>query len=527
MMRDFQQPGRSEALGTEGMVAASHPAASLAAYDILRAGGNAVDAAICASAVLAVVEPTQTGIGGDCFALLMRDGDDAPVALNGSGWAPADATPELFGAEGAPIAGANAVTVPGAVAAWERLLADYGTFELARLLEPAIRYAADGYIVTERLARDWRRQIGKLQSNQAAAATFLRDGEALDAGDRHRQPGLAKALRSIAQDGAAAFYRGWIAEDIVASLRELGGVHRLDDFAELAPEYVTPISTAYRGYDLWECPPNGQGLVPLVMANVLGGFDLAVLPSVGAERYHLQAEASRLAYAERDAYIADPRSGGVPVAALLSAAHAGELRARISRSSRIVALDPPPLPEHRDTVYLAVVDRAGCAVSFINSIYDDFGGGIVAKESGMVLHNRGEGFVRDAGHPNVIAGRKRPMHTIIPAMLAKGGKPVMPFGVTGAHFQPAGQMQLLSNLLDYGMPVQLAIDQPRMFARGDSFELETTVPESVATGLRALGHRPTRAVNPLGTAQAIWIDRRRGLLRGGADSRRDGIALGW
>jgi gamma-glutamyltranspeptidase/glutathione hydrolase len=527
MMRDFQQPGRSEALGTEGMVAASHPAASLAAYDVLRAGGNAVDAAICASAVLAVVEPTQTGIGGDCFALLMRDGDPIPVAMNGSGWAPADATPALFGAEGAPIVGANAVTVPGAVAAWERLLADYGTFEFARVLAPAIHYATDGYIVTERLARDWMRQISKLQSNEAAAACFLRDGKALAAGDRHRQPRLAEALRSIARAGATAMYDGWIADDIIASLRELGGIHRPDDFAELTPEYVTPISTAYRGYDLWECPPNGQGLVPLIMANVIEGFDLAAMPAIGAERYHLQAEVSRLAYAERDAYIADPRNGSVPVAALLSAAHADDLRARISRSSRISPLDPPPLPEHRDTVYLAVVDRDGLAVSFINSIYDDFGGGIVAKESGIVLHNRGEGFVRDAGHPNVIAGRKRPMHTIIPAILAKRGNPIMPFGVTGAHFQPAGQMQLLSNLVDYGMSVQAAIDQPRMFARGDSFELETTVPESVVTNLRALGHRPTRAVNPLGTAQAVWIDRERGLLRGGADSRRDGIALGW
>lgn len=524
--RDFQYPGRSEALGENGMVASSHPAASLAAYDVLRAGGNAIDAAVSAAAVLAVVEPTQTGIGGDCFALVMRKGDRIPVALNGAGWAPAAASADLFGGM-SQVSGPNAVTIPGAVAAWERLVQDFGSFDFARLLEPAIRFARDGYIVTERLARDWGRQVEKLSANGSAAKTFLRSGLPLNTGDRHYQPQLASALEAIARKGSEVFYRGWIAEDIVASLRNLGGVHRLDDFAEFSPEYVVPIHTTYRGYDVWQCPPSGQGLVSLIALNVLEGYDVSACPPISVDRYHLMAEACRLAYAERDAYIADPHHSKVPTESLLSTAHAASLRELIDRKGRIVDLTPPKLPEHRDTVYLSVVDKNQCAVSFINSIYDDFGGGIVTEKSGIVLHNRGEGFVLEPGHPNIIAGRKRPMHTIIPAMVAKDNQPVMPFGVTGAHFQPAGQVQILTNIIDFDMPVQMAIDQPRIFPRGDSFELEETVPPPIMEGLSALGHTPKLAVNPLGTAQAIWIDREKGILRGGADSRRDGLAIGW
>lgn len=506
------------------MVAASHPAASLAAYDVLKEGGNAVDAAVCAAAVLAVVEPTQTGIGGDCFALIMRDGE--PIAMNGAGWAPKAASPEVFGAS-TQISGANAVTVPGAIAAWERLVQDHGTFDFARLLRPAICFAREGYLVTERLARDWARQRDKLNSNEAASATFLPGGEPPLAGERHFQPGLAKALEAIAKNGSSAFYRGWIAEDIVATLQALGGVHQLEDFAEFIPEYVKAIKSNYRGFDIWQCPPSGQGLVSLIAFNILEGFDLTAHDPISVERYHLMAEACRFGYAERDAYIADTRFSKVPSESLLSRKHANDLRNLISGYRRIARLDPPKLPAHRDTVYLAVVDRTQLAVSFINSIYDDFGGGIVSLNSGVVLHNRGEGFVLERGHPNVIAGRKRPMHTIIPSMVSHDGKPVMPFGVTGAHFQPAGQVQVLTNIIDFDMTVQMAIDQPRIFPRGDSFELESTVPREIADGLRALGHAPKLAVNPLGTAQAIWIDRRKGILRGGADSRRDGIAMGW
>jgi gamma-glutamyltranspeptidase/glutathione hydrolase len=528
--RNFELPGRSEALGANGMVATSHPAATLAALDVLRAGGNAVDAAVCAAAMQAVVEPTQTGIGGDCFVLLMRPGEPTPVALSGAGIAPAAATLDWFldrGFRDIPIESPHAVTVPGAVAAWERIVRDHGRLDLARLLGPAVAAAAEGCPVPERLARDWGRQVDKLGRNAAAAAGFLFGGKPPRPGTIHRQPALAETLRSIARHGARAFYEGPIAEALVRTLRGLGGLHTVEDFAGFAPDYVAPISVNYRGWDLWECPPSGQGVVPLMMMKALEGFDLSAWDPVSVERFHVQAEIGRQAYAERDAVVGDPRTGVVPVDWLLSEQHAAPMRARVSMTRRIADPLPPTGPVHRDTVFIAVVDRDRNAVALINSIYEDFGCGIVCPETGIVLHNRACGFVLERGHPNAVAPGKRPLHTIIPAMLAKDGEAVMPFGVTGAQFQPFGQVQMLVNMIDHGLPVQQAIDLPRMFARGDTFEIEGTVPEAVAEGLRALGHAVTRPENPLGTAQAIWIDRAGGVLRGGADGRRDGLALGY
>jgi gamma-glutamyltranspeptidase/glutathione hydrolase len=512
------------------MVATSHPLATWTALDILRGGGNAVDAAVAAAAVLAVVEPTQTGIGGDCFALYMPRGTGPIHAMNGSGWAPRGADTDWFlerGLSAIDPTSAHAVTVPGAVAAWERLVADHGTLGLDRLLRPAIDAADEGYAVTERLARDWRRQVGKLALSTAAASVFLEDGAAPVAGSVHRQPKLAQALRAVAERGAEAFYQGWIAEDIVSCLRELGGLHTLDDFAAFKPEYVTPIHASYRGYDIWECPPNGQGVIPLLIARILQHFDVGFLPLGGARRLHLLAEAARLGYAVRDAVIGDPRTAPVAVDELLSDRYTDVLAQRFSDSARIPDLALPFGPAHRDTVFLAVVDRDQNVIAFINSIFDDFGGGIVTPASGIVLHNRGSGFVIEPGHPNTIASRKRPLHTIIPALLTRNGQAVMSFGVTGAHFQPMGQILLLSNLIDHGMSLQQAIDAPRFFARGNSFEVEQSISRQAVESLLALGHRVVAADNPLGTAQAIRIDWKSGVLHGGADGRRDGVALGW
>lgn len=452
------------------------------------------------------------------------------MALNGSGPAPVGATCDAFLSRGLreiPVESPHAVTIPGAVGTWERLVRDHGRFDLARALAPAIAAAEQGCPVPERLARDWGRQTDKLRRNRAAAEIFLRDGIAPSTGTIHRQPVLAGTLRRIARDGAQAFYRGATADALVRTLRALGGLHTAEDFAGFEPEYVAPISVRYRGYDLWECPPNGQGLVPLMMMKGLEGFDLSAWDPVSVERFHVQAEIGRQAYAERDAVVGDPRTGVVPVDWLLSEQHAAPMRARVSMTGRIADPLPPAGPVHRDTVFIAVVDRDRNAVALINSIYEDFGCGIVCPETGVVLHNRACGFVLEPGHPNVIAPGKRPLHTIIPAMLSRGGAAVMPFGVTGAQFQPFGQVQVLANMIDYGLPVQQAIDLPRMFARGDVFEVEGTVPESVAAGLRALGHVVSRPESPLGTAQAIWIDHAAGVLRGGADGRRDGLALGY
>lgn len=527
--RDFELPGRSVALGTRCMAATSHPLATATALDILRQGGNAVDAAVAAAAMLGVVEPTQTGIGGDCFALYLQKGKGSPLAINGSGWAPRAADTGWFierGISAIDPTSPHSVTVPGAVSAWERLATDHGTLGIGQLLAPAIRAAEQGYPVTERVARDWRRQTAKL-ARPGAASVFLRDGAPPAAGALHRQPKLAETLRTIATEGAQAFYRGWIAEDLVTCLRDLGGLHTLDDFAAFQPEYVAPIRAPYRGYDIWECPPNGQGLTPLLMARMLERYDIGALPVTGSERLHLLAEIARLAYGVRDAVIGDPRAGAGGADPLLADRHINTLVSRLSGETRIAHVAPPAGPAHRDTVFLTVVDRDLNTIAFINSIFDDFGSGIVAPASGIVLHNRGSGFVIDPGHPNTIAGHKRPLHTIIPALLTRNDRAVLPFGVTGGHFQPIGQMQLLSNLIDHGMSLQQAIDQPRIFARGDLFEVERLVPRASLEALGRLGHSVTYAQNPLGTAQAIRIDWESGVLHGGADGRRDGVALGW
>jgi gamma-glutamyltranspeptidase/glutathione hydrolase len=527
-MRKFEVPGRSVSVGDKGMVATSNPQAAMAGIDVLRSGGNAVDAAIAVAAVLAVVEPTQTGIGGDCFVLVKKRGN-APIALNGAGWAPkAVRAGELreAGLCAIPTNSVHAVTVPGAVRAWERLLMDHGTRPLRELLTPALAAAEGGYRVTERLARDWARNADKVSSSPAAKEVFMSTGHAPSVGDRRANPSLAKALRSIATEGADAFYTGWIAQDIVSTLQALGSGMRLDDFAEYDVEYVAPISTGYRGYQLWECPPSGQGIVALEMAAMLSAYEPSDFAPLSVERFHLQSEIMRIAYAQRDGLLCDPRFQPIDVDGLLSPERIARLSSQIDPQRRSQDRTPVVLPEHKDTVFISVADAEGTVVAFINSIFDDFGSGLVAPASGILLHNRGCGFVLNEGHPNMIAGRKRPMHTIIPALLTQGGEAVMSFGVTGGHFQPAGQLQVLSNIVDYGMSVQQAIDQPRMMARGGSFELESTVPEVVREGLRSRGHQPTETVNPLGSCHAIWVDNARGVYLGGADGRRDGVAIG-
>ncbi|NUB27170.1 gamma-glutamyltransferase [Azospirillum brasilense] len=526
-MRNFEMPGRSEAFGTKGMAATSVPQATLVALDVLKTGGNAIDATIAAAAMLAVIEPTQTGIGGDCFALIKRRNQKV-VAINGSGWSPLAADPDRCARVGGLIdpRSADAVTVPGALRAWHRLWCDFGSLPWEDLFRPAIAAAQDGYPVTERLARDWALQIDKLAASSETAEVFLQDGKAPAAGAIVRNSRLAKALASIATDGPEVFYEGWIAEDIVSTLRALGGVHSLEDFRDYCPAYVEPISTEYRGYRIWECPPSGQGIIVLAMANVLSRFDVAAMDPLGPERLHLLAEVARLAYAERDLLVADPAFGPVPVSNLLSPERADRMAASIRFNARLAEIAPIVEPPHKDTTYLTVVDREGTAVSFINSIFDDFGSGIMARDSGILLHNRACGFVLDRANVNCLEGRKRPMHTIIPAIVTKNDEAFMTLGVTGAHFQPIGQIQVLSNVIDYGMTVQAAIDHPRVFAHGDVLHVESTIPETCRTALAALGHKPEPAPHPLGTAQAIRIEPT-GLLRGGADPRRDGVALGY
>ena len=527
-MRDLQLPGRSVVHSRHGAAATSQPLSTLAALDILRQGGNAVDAAIAACAVQGVVEPMSTGIGGDCFALLWKPGQ-AVIGLNGSGHAPAALTAEGLLAEGhreIDLHSPHAVTVPGAVDAWATLSRDHGRLSLSQVLQPAIRYAEEGFAVMPRCALDWSRNTAKLQADANAARHYLPAGRAPRAGEVMRLPELAKTLRTIARDGRDGFYAGRIADDLVKYLNALGGKHSLADFAEQRAFYVEPITASYRGVDVVQIPPSGQGITALLMLNILAGFDLAKYDPVGVERFHLEAEATRLAYQARDTYVADPAFADVPVEKLLSAAFADELRDRIDLRRIMAPVGPAVGPIYRDTIYLTVVDADRNVCSFINSIYFPFGSGLVTPTS-IVLQNRGAGFRVAPGHPNCVAPRKRPLHTIIPGMAMKQGRPWLSYGVMGGSYQPVGHVHVLTNMIDYGMDVQEALDCARCFHIGGGIDAERGVSEVVVQGLRALGHRVVRPEMPWGGGQAIELDWQNGTLAAGFDPRKDGCALGY
>ena len=532
-MRDLHLPGRSPVLSAHGMAATSMPQATLAALDVLRAGGNALDAAVAAVAVLCVVEPMSTGIGGDCFCLYAPAAQRRVIALNGSGRAPGAAALAWFEAQGITAleaSSAHAVTVPGAVSAWETLLNAHGTRGLDELLRAAIAFAEDGFFVSPVVARAWELETEKLCRN--ASHPFLPGGRAPLFGDRFVQPGLAATLRDIARHGSRAFYEGDVAADMVGALRRRGGLHTEADFAagRTAAHFVEPIRIAWNGYEVWQCPPNGSGLVVLMLLGLLGGFGPAPDGPLGVTRWHRHIEAARLAYRDRDALLADPLLEAVPVAKLTGRDYLDGLR-RLIREDAAMAEMPAPgetgLPRHSDTVYLSVVDRDGNACSFINSLFQRFGAGILAEKSGVMLQNRGFGFRLERGHPNCIAPFKRPMHTIIPGMVTQDGAAVMPFGVMGGHYQPMGQTSFLTNFLDYGLDLQESLDLCRLFPTAGKVQVERGVPAPLRAGLAALGHVIEAVDWPHGGGQAIWIDRARGCLVGASDPRKDGCALGY
>ena len=532
-MRDFHLPGRSPVYATHGMAATSMPAATLTALDVLRNGGNALDAAVAACAVLCVIEPQSTGIGGDCFCLYAPAGGGKVVTLNGSGRAPAAATIDWYEKQGMTAienTSAHAVTVPGAVNAWETLLNAHGRKGLDELLQPAIRYAAEGWPVHPKVASDWKGSEAKLRKN--GANHFLPGGTTPKPGDKFVQSALADTLRAIARHGAKAFYEGPVAEDIVATLRARGGLQTVEDFANglSNAQFVEPVTLNWKGYDVYQCPPNGQGLLVLMMLGMLGNLPSAPDGPKGVIRAHRHIEAARLAFRDRDAFLADPTQVDVPVKKLLSPEYLSALSRLIDDSKAMVnlpAAGEAMLPPHRDTVYLCVVDQDGNACSFINSLFEGFGSGILAERSGVMLQNRGFGFRLERGHPNCIAPMKRPMHTIIPGMVMKNGQAVMPYGVMGGHYQPMGHSWFLTNMLEYGLDIQEAIDLPRLFPFKGKLQIERGIPQDVVAALTRMGHVPELIERPHGGGQAIWIDRERGCLVGGSEPRKDGMALGY
>lgn len=529
-MRDIHLPGRSTVHGENGAAATSHPLATMAAIDLLKAGGNAVDAAIGACAVLCVVEPMSTGIGGDCFALFAKNGAGPIQGINGSGCAPAKAEQGWFQEQGVSeihTDSPHSVTVPGAIDAWETLINDHGKLGLERVLQPAIQFAEQGFVVSPIVGLGWKLLSPRLKNDAGAVEHLLADGKAPAIGSVFKSPALGATLRAIAKDGRRAFYEGPFAEDMVACLKAKGALHELSDFEKQRCDYVAPISTAYGQDDVFEIPPNGQGITALIMLNILRQFPIGDYAPLSAERYHLQIEAQRLAFEARDLYVADPKFSDVPVDRLLSDEFAKEQAQRISMDRTVSDVKRRDGPKYRDTVYLSVIDGDQNACSFINSLYFGFGSAIVAPKSGILFQNRGAGFNLDPDHPNCIAGGKRPLHTIIPGMSARAGKVQHSFGVMGGDFQPMGHAQVMMNLSDYGMDAQEALDAPRVFAGLESVGHERGLPQDVLSGLAERGHQLAETAVPFGGGQIVSIDWEHGTLIGASEPRKDGCALAY
>jgi len=509
-----------------GQVASSQRAATAAGIEILRAGGNAADGAVAVAAALAVTEPTSTGLGGDCFALTFDAATRTITALNGSGRAPARLSLDVVGNELLP-ASPHTVTVPGAAAGWCDLLARHGSLPLATVLGPAIALAEDGFAVGPITAYWWGVGVESLRG-AANIGELTVDGRAPRAGERFRNPGMARTLRTLAAGGADAFYRGEIGAAIVEVLAASGGVMTRDDLASHVSTWDEPISTTYRDVRVWECPPNGQGLTALIALSLLEGFDLAALDPLGVDRLHLVVEALRLAFADARAYIADPRAAAVPIAELLSKDYAAARRARIDLRRAAANVAPGTPISGNDTVYFCVVDDAGNACSFINSNYMGFGTGIVPRGCGFTLQNRGHCFSLDPKHPNALAPKKRPYHTIIPAMITRrDGSLWGPFGVMGGFMQPQGHVQVVLALFDDGATPQGALDRPRLFVdSAGGVALEEGISGEAAAALSARGHPVTAGVGGFdralfGRGQVIHraLD---GTLTAGSDPRGDG-----
>ena len=533
---------RSAVLARNGIIATSQPLASAAGLRVLQQGGNAVDAAVTAAAVLSVVEPTMNGIGGDLFAIVYDARTKTIHALNASGRAPAAATPEEFKRrklDAIPYQGVLSVSVPGVVDGWNELLAKHGTIPLGRALEPAITYARDGFAVSEVIAYQWKDAEALLARDPSAAATFLPGGHAPATGTVFRNPGLAASLELIAREGRDAFYRGSIARAIAADMRARHGLITEADLAANHPDWIDPISTTYRGYQVLELPPNTQGATALEMLNILEGYDVKSLGHNSAAYLHLLVEAKRIAFADRDAWLGDP--AGVPAAVLkrlLSKDYAAERRKGIdpARAARqyepLAANGAAPAPEAHveargDTVYLTAADRDGNVVSLIQSLFENFGSGVVAGDTGIALQNRGSLFSLTPGHPNLLAPGRRPFHTLVPAMVLKDGRPWLSYGVMGGDMQPQGHVQVLLNLIDFGMNVQEAGEAPRFRHSAAGLALESAISPEARFGLNARGHQVISSVGVFGGFQGILFDAASGVMMGGSDPRKDGLAIGY
>ena len=534
---------RSVVMARNGAIATSQPLATAAGLQVLQSGGNAIDAAVTAAAVLSVVEPTMNGAGGDLFAIVYDAKTKKVHGLNASGRAPAAATVDEFkrrGVQRIPLRGELSVSVPGVVDGWSELLAKHGTRTMAQALEPAIKYARDGYAVSEIIADQWKSVESMLARDEKAAAVFLPGGKAPAPGDVFRNPALAASLELIAKGGRDAFYKGPIAKAIADDMRRRKGLITEKDLADHHADWVDPLSTTYRGYQVLELPPNTQGVAALEMLNIMEGFDLKALGHNSAAYLHTMVEAKRIAFADRGAWLGDASSTPPKaIERMLSKDYAAARRKEINADKaaadyKALTIDGRTTPDggddpigRGDTIYLTAADAEGNVISLIQSLYETFGSGIVAGDTGIVLHNRANLFSLTPGHPNQIAPGKRPFHTLIPAMVLKDGVPWVSFGVMGGDMQAQGHAQVLANLIDFGMNIQEAGEAPRFRHTGTGLALESAFSADARSGLTTRGHRLIQSIGVWGGFQGIMIDPKTRVLMAGSDPRKDGMAAGW
>jgi gamma-glutamyltranspeptidase / glutathione hydrolase len=531
--------GRSKVATRQGVVAASQPLASQAGAQALARGGNAVDAALTAAAVMALVEPHMNGLGGDAFMIYYEAKTKKLYGLNAGGWSPTGLTPALLkskGLERMPQVGIYSVTVPGVVAGWDALRARFGKMSMAQILAPAIYYADQGFPVSDIIADWWGRTSRQFANDPNFAKTFLIDGHAPKAGEVFKNPDLAKTMRLIAQQGPAAFYQGPIAEAILARSKELGGTMTPEDLRAYKPDWVDPVSTTYRGWTLSELPPNTQGVAALAMLNMMEQFPLREYGFQSAKALHVMIEAKKLAYADMVRYVGDPNFSKVPVPEMISKEHGKQRAALIDPAKAACSVQPSEFSglttgHGGDTIYLSAVDSEGNVVSLIQSIYEYFGSGVVPTGVGFVLHNRGGLFTLEANHPNILAPHKRPLHTIIPGFLQnQNGDVQIGFGIMSGFNQAQAHAQYVSNVVDFGLDIQEALEAGRFTKEsftGCDVNVETLIPESVRTELRALGHQ-VRDIPPrsgtFGYGQAVASDGN-GVHYGASEPRHDGAAI--
>jgi gamma-glutamyltranspeptidase / glutathione hydrolase len=531
--------GRSPVYAPNGAAATSQPLATSAALNVLMHGGNAIDAAVTAAAVLSVVEPMMTGVGGDMFALVWSAREKHLVALNASGRAGSLMTRDELVKRGRThiVRGAESITVPGALAGWDALLRKYGTITLAQAVQPAIDYAENGYVVTPVIAGDWAGADSLLLRNEAATATYLPNGQPPKAGDWFRNPDYAATLRQIAKEGPATLYGGAFGQKLVAGIQKLGGFLTIEDLKNNQPTWVTPISTLFKGYRVWELPPNNQGIATLEMLRILDPIDLKAMGQNSAPYLHHLIEAKKLAYADLAKYVGDADHLTIPPSQMLSDEFIAERRSHLDPHHAQARVEAGPERTKSETVYLTVADKDGNMVSFINSLFDEFGSGVVVPGTGFALHDRGLGFTMTPGLPNTVAPGKRPFHTLIPGFVTRpgpnsapdgtGDEPYMSFGLMGGAMQAQGHAQFLINMFVFGMNVQEAMDAGRFrHENGQRVIVESVIPDSVIAQLKAMGH-DVRIARPsqFGGSQAI-IKLRRGYVAG-SDPRKDGHAAGY